>query len=243
MISTFMMARQVQRVGESACHDGQMTAIPDPAVPGPAEPGASPALAGYPVTPPPLPGPVTFDQRWVTDLRPLAGAARHRRGPVPARDPTRRLRRRDHLCGVGPVCHESTKFAPHFHFRTSAASRRPTSGCTPLTTPAGTASCSGRWKPLGWPLCRHPDRPRRPLHLGEDADEPLGDRITYHSVRRWPHRGLRSRMRSRRRRGRTDSAGSLAYRPMGRAHPQSRPDLVDTERARTWPLRAATSSS
>ena len=31
-----------------------MSAIPD----------RSPALAGYPVTPPPLPGPVTFDQGW-----------------------------------------------------------------------------------------------------------------------------------------------------------------------------------
>lgn len=37
-------------------------------IPGPpaaeSEPGGIPALAGYPVTPPPLPGPVTFDQRW-----------------------------------------------------------------------------------------------------------------------------------------------------------------------------------
>ena len=40
-----------------------MTATPGP-IPGPAEPGGSPALAGYPVTPPPLPGPVNFDQRW-----------------------------------------------------------------------------------------------------------------------------------------------------------------------------------
>src|SRR5262249_44127360 len=41
-----------------------MTAIPGPGVPGPAESGGSPALAGYPVTAPPLPGPVTFEQRW-----------------------------------------------------------------------------------------------------------------------------------------------------------------------------------
>lgn len=33
-------------------------------VPGPPPGGDDPALAGYPVTPPPLPGPVTFDQRW-----------------------------------------------------------------------------------------------------------------------------------------------------------------------------------
>jgi uncharacterized protein len=41
-----------------------MTAIPGPPA---AEPGGSPALAGYPVTPPPLPGPIAFEQRW-TDL-------------------------------------------------------------------------------------------------------------------------------------------------------------------------------
>lgn len=41
-----------------------MTAIPGPSG---AEPGESRALAGYPVTPPALPRPVIFDQRW-TDL-------------------------------------------------------------------------------------------------------------------------------------------------------------------------------
>ena len=30
--------------------------------------------------------------------------------------------------------------------------------------------------------------------MGEDATRPAGDRITYDSVRRWPHRGLRSRL-------------------------------------------------
>ncbi|BBX96611.1 hypothetical protein MLAC_19050 [Mycobacterium lacus] len=38
-----------------------MTATPGPL---PGESNDSPVLAGYPVTPPPLPGPVTFDQRW-----------------------------------------------------------------------------------------------------------------------------------------------------------------------------------
>lgn len=38
-----------------------MTAIPDPPA---AEPGAVPALAGYPIAPPTLPRPVVFDQRW-----------------------------------------------------------------------------------------------------------------------------------------------------------------------------------
>jgi uncharacterized protein len=41
-----------------------MTAPSGPATPGPAGIGGSSALPGYPVTPPPLPGPVTFDQRW-----------------------------------------------------------------------------------------------------------------------------------------------------------------------------------
>lgn len=38
-----------------------MTALPGPLDTGP---GDSAALAGYPLTPPPLPGPVTFDQCW-----------------------------------------------------------------------------------------------------------------------------------------------------------------------------------
>jgi uncharacterized protein YqjF (DUF2071 family) len=46
--------------GQLACHDDEMTALPGP----PGEPGASRALAAYPITPPPLPGPVTFEQRW-----------------------------------------------------------------------------------------------------------------------------------------------------------------------------------
>ena len=48
-----------------------------------------------------------------------------------------------------------------------------------------------------------------------------GDHITYHSVRRWPHRGLRSRLTiAVGDVGGTDAAGGLAHRPMGRAHPQ-----------------------
>jgi uncharacterized protein len=39
-----------------------VNAVPGPTTPGPTESGG--ALAGYPITPPPLPGPVTFDQRW-----------------------------------------------------------------------------------------------------------------------------------------------------------------------------------
>ena len=35
-----------------------------PGTVGPDDVGGNPALAGYPVTPPPLTGPVTFDQRW-----------------------------------------------------------------------------------------------------------------------------------------------------------------------------------
>ncbi len=46
----------------------------DHAMPGPsgAEPASAPA--GYRVTPPALPRPVIFDQRWTADLHPLAGA-------------------------------------------------------------------------------------------------------------------------------------------------------------------------
>ncbi len=41
-----------------------MTATPGPVTPAPGESGRIPTLQGFPVTPPPLPGPVTFDQRW-----------------------------------------------------------------------------------------------------------------------------------------------------------------------------------
>ena len=44
-----------------------MTAIPGPSEPESHNSGQSresSALTGYPVTPPPLPGPVTFDQHW-----------------------------------------------------------------------------------------------------------------------------------------------------------------------------------
>src|SRR5258707_2776511 len=44
-----------------------MTATPGPPAPKSGESGessGSPALAGYPITPPPLPGPFTFEQRW-----------------------------------------------------------------------------------------------------------------------------------------------------------------------------------
>jgi uncharacterized protein YqjF (DUF2071 family) len=57
-----------------------------------------------------------------------------------------------------------------------------------------------------------------------------GDRITYDSVRRWPHRGLRSRL--------TVEVGAvvdptplegLAHRAMGRPHAKSRPHLVGAQ--------------
>ena len=103
------------------------------------------------------------------------------------------------------------------------------------TTPAGTVSCSGRWKRLGWPSCPSPGSASASPTPGRGCGRTRhDDRITYHSVRRWPRRGLRSRIERRhRRRGGTDAAGGLAHRPMGRPHPQGRPDLVDTERART----------
>lgn len=41
-----------------------MTALPGPATPEPGEPVGIPELAGYPITPPLLPRPVTFDQWW-----------------------------------------------------------------------------------------------------------------------------------------------------------------------------------
>lgn len=106
-----------------------MTAIPGPSG---AEPGESRALAGYPVTPPALPRPVIFDQRW-TDLTFI-------HWPVLP----------ESVAGSYPPGTRPDVFAeaPHCRSRMSAPSRRPMSGCTPLITPAGTGCFSGRWKQL-----------------------------------------------------------------------------------------------
>ena len=50
-------------------------------------------LVGYPITSPPLPGPVTFDQRWSEltfvhwPVRPRASRTCTRPGPVPTSSP------------------------------------------------------------------------------------------------------------------------------------------------------------
>ncbi len=123
-----------------------MTAIPGPSG---AEPGESRALAGYPVTPPALPRPVIFDQRW-TDLTfihwpvlPESVAGSYPPGTRPdvfADGMT--------YVGLVPFRMSSTKLGTALPIPYVGTFRRPMSGCTPLITPAGTGCFSGRWKQL-----------------------------------------------------------------------------------------------
>jgi uncharacterized protein len=167
-----------------------------PATPSAAEPESSPELAGYPVTPPPLPGPVTFDQRWsdVTFLhwrvRPETVADLYPPGTRPdvfADGNT--------YVGLIPFVMTRTKLGtavplPYFGrfaetnvrlysvddagrhgvlFRSLESER---SAVVPLTR-------IGLGVPYTWAKMRVTRS---------------GEQITYDSVRRWPRRGLRSRV-------------------------------------------------
>lgn len=161
-----------------------------------AEPSQNPQLAGYPVTPPPLPGPVAFEQRW-RDLtfvhwpvRPESIAEMYPPGTRPdvfADGNT--------YVGLIPFILTSTKlFAalplPYFGsfaetnvrlysvdeagrhglvFRSLETARL---AVVPLTR-------IGLGIPYTWAKMR--------------VDRST-DQISYHSARRWPQRGLRSRM-------------------------------------------------
>ena len=143
--------------------------------------------------------------------------------------------------GLVPFTMRPRRWAPRCHCRTSAPSPRPMSGCTRSTTPAATAWSSGRWRPRAWrwcPSCAPHSVFRTP---GRGCASP--DRMTsisYDSERRWPRRGLRSRLTVRIGDAvAADPAGGLADREVGCAHPQGRADMVGAQRTRPWPLRSA----
>ncbi len=170
-----------------------MTATPGPP---PTEPGKRDALAGYPVTAPRLPGPVTFDQRWADltfvhwPVRPDSVAGLFPAGTRPdvfADGMT--------YAGLVPFVMRSTKIGsalplPYFGsfaetnirlysiddagrhgvlFRSLETARL---AVVPVTR-------IGLGVPYSWARMRIARR---------------GDRITYDSERRWPRRGLRSRL-------------------------------------------------
>lgn len=172
-----------------------MAATLGPALPGPSdEPSRSPELAGYPVTPPLLPRPVTFDQRWdeLTFLHwPVEPASIAHMYPPGTRPDVFA----DGMTYVGlvPFTMTSTKLGavlplPYFGtfhetnvrlysvddagrhgvlFRSLETARL---AVVPVTR-------VGLGVPYTWAKMRMTRS---------------GNRITYHSVRRWPQRGLRS---------------------------------------------------
>lgn len=168
------------------------------ATPGPpnAEPGVDPALAGYPVTPPALPHPVTFDQRWADltfihwPVHPESVAGMYPPG-------TRPDVFADGMTYVGLV--------PFVMTRTKAGKVLP----LPYV---------GRFLETNIRLYSIDDAGRhgvlfRSLETARLAVVPVtrigfgipytwarmrmtqsGERVSYHSVRRWPRRGLHSRL-------------------------------------------------
>ena len=175
------------------CHDHQMTDIAGPPA---GESGGSPALAGYPVAPPALPGQVTFEQRWA-DLTFI-------HWPV----------RPSSIEGLYPPGTRPDVFADGMTYV----------ALVPFVvseTKVGTAlplPYFGRFAETNIRLYSIDDAGRhgvvfRSLETARLAVVPViraglgvpyawskmrmtrwGDHITYDSVRRWPRRGLRSRL-------------------------------------------------
>lgn len=170
-----------------------MTATPGPTA---ADPGGARSLAGYPVTPPPLPGPVTFDQEW-RDLTFIHWPVRPE-NVEQMYPPGTRPDVFDHgmtYVGLIPFVIGTTKVGPALTlpyfgsfletnvrlyslddagrhgvlFRSLETARL---AVVPLTR-------IGLGVPYTWARMRMQRR---------------GDHIAYHSVRRWPQRGLRSRI-------------------------------------------------
>lgn len=162
--------------------------------PSAAEPNQSPELAEYPVTPPPLPGPVTFDQRW-SDLTFLHWPV----GPQTIADLYPPGTRPDVFAdgktyvGLIPFVMTSTRLGtalplPYFgsfaetNLRLYSVDNAGRHGV--LFQSLETARLAvvpltriGLGVPYAWAKMR----------VRWSADQ-----ITYHSVRRWPRRGLRS---------------------------------------------------
>ncbi|SPM36581.1 hypothetical protein MRAB57_4422 [Mycobacterium rhizamassiliense] len=214
-----------------------MTA-PDP----PAEASASPELVGFPVIAPPLPGPVAFDQRWSEltflhwPVRPQGVAHLYPPGTRPdvfADGMT--------YVGLVPFVMASTKVGaalplPYLGsfletnvrlYSVDDAGRRGVLFRSLETARLAVVPVirTGLGVPYTWARMR----------LTRD-----GDRITYDSVRRWPRRGLRSRL--------TVVVGDvveptplevwLTARWGAHTRKAGRTWWVPNEHA-TWPLRAA----
>ncbi len=168
------------------------------AIPGPqaAEPGENQGLAGYPVIPPPLPGPVTFDQRW-RDLTFIHWPVRPESVEGMYPPGTRPDVFADGMTYVGlvPFVMSSTKVG--------SALPLPYLGSF-LETNVRLYSIddSGRHGVLFRSLetARLAVVPTIRIGLGVPYTwarmrmKRMGDNITYDSVRRWPRRGLRSRL-------------------------------------------------
>ena len=170
-----------------------MTAIPDPPD---TESGATAALAGYPVTPPPLRLPVTFDQRWAE--------VSFVHWPV----------RPESLDGMFPPGTRPDIFADGMTYVGLVPFRM---SKTKLTT-AVPIPYFGAFLETNVRLYSIDEAGRhgvlfRSLETARMAVVPLtrlvlgipyswarmrmtssAERITYHSVRRWPRRGLRSQL-------------------------------------------------
>lgn len=170
-----------------------MTEPPDPSA---AEPGEDPALAGYPVTPPPLPGPVTFDQRW-RDLAFVHWPVRPESVEGMYPPGTRPDVFADGMTYVGfvPFVMAGTKVGsalplPYFgsfletNIRLYSIDGAGRHGVLFLSLETARLAVVpvvriGGGIPYTWARMRM---------------ERQGDRITYRSVRRWPQRGLHSRL-------------------------------------------------
>jgi uncharacterized protein len=170
-----------------------MTPAPEPPA---AQPDGNPQLAGYPVTPPRLPGPVTFDQRWA-DLTFVHWPVRPERVAEMFPAGTRPDVFTDGLTYVGlvPFLMRSTRIGP--------ALALPYFGSFPETNVRlYSIDDAGRHGVLFRSLetARLAVVPVTRIGLGVPYSWARmritrgGDQITYDSVRRWPRRGLRSRL-------------------------------------------------
>lgn len=170
-----------------------MTGPPDPPV---AAGGGSQSLAGYPVTAPTLPGPVIFDQCW-HDLTFIHWPVRPDTVEPMYPAGTRPDVFADGMTYVGlvPFVAGSSKVV--------SALRLPYFGSYPETNVRlYSVDDSGRHGVLFRSLetARLAVVPVTRIGLGvpytwaKMRTNRHGDRVTYHSVRRWPRRGLRSRI-------------------------------------------------
>jgi uncharacterized protein YqjF (DUF2071 family) len=186
-----------------------MTATPGPVAPEPGEEcGRIPALQGYPVTPPPLPGPVSFDQHW-SDLTfvhwPVLPASVADMFP-PGTQPDVFADGLTYVALV-PFRMSRTKLGtaiplPYFGnfletnvrlysiddagrhgvvFRSLETARL---AVVPVTR-------IGLGVPYTWARMRM-TRVQKGIGNGTRGEITYHDEITYHSVRRWPRRGLRT---------------------------------------------------